>query len=105
MHFKSTVIQKLQLAIDVYRGLAEVEATRKDVLAKLCNMLLHPFPKVCIIKKCKEYLLMIFQIRVATAETLFVVTHITSLKNYDWSHEAKSLKPAAAEVKKQVDSL
>ena len=82
-----------------------MEATRKDVLAKLCNMLLHPFPKVCKIKGCKKYFLIMDQIRVAAAETLFVVTRITSLKNYDWSHEAKSLKPAAAEVKKQVDSL
>jgi hypothetical protein len=46
-HFKSNNIQKLSFALDVYRGLAEVDAIRKDVLTKVSSMLLHPFPKVC----------------------------------------------------------
>lgn len=45
-HFKSTHMQKLHLALDVYRGLGEIESTRADTLAKLTSMLLHPFPKV-----------------------------------------------------------
>ncbi len=45
-HFKSTNISKLIAALHVYRGLAEVQAVRVDVLLKLANMLLHPFPKV-----------------------------------------------------------
>lgn len=45
-HYKSNHMQKLHLACDVYRGLAEVEIIRADVLSKLVNMLGHPFPKV-----------------------------------------------------------
>lgn len=45
-HFKSTHIQKLHLALDVYRGLGAIPATRADTLAKVTSMLLHPFPKV-----------------------------------------------------------
>jgi hypothetical protein len=45
-HFKSTHMQKLQLALDVYRGLGTIATTRSDTMTKLSNMLLHPFPKV-----------------------------------------------------------
>jgi len=45
-HFKSTHIQKLHLALDVYRGLGTLQAVRTDTLAKVISMLLHPFPKV-----------------------------------------------------------
>jgi hypothetical protein len=47
-HFKSTHIQKLHLALGVYRGLGTIPATRADTLAKVTSMLLHPFPKVCL---------------------------------------------------------
>jgi hypothetical protein len=39
-------MQKLHLALDVYRGLGVIPVTRADTLAKAVNMLLHPFPKV-----------------------------------------------------------
>jgi hypothetical protein len=39
-------MQKLNLALDVYRGLAELPATSLDTRAKIISMLLHPFPKV-----------------------------------------------------------
>lgn len=45
-HFKSTHIQKLHLALDVYRGLGTIPTTRSETLAKVSSMLLHPFPKV-----------------------------------------------------------
>lgn len=45
-HFKSTHIQKLHLALDVYRGLGTIPAVRLETLAKVTSMLLHPFPKV-----------------------------------------------------------
>lgn len=38
-------MQKLYLALDVYRGLTDVPAISKDVRTKLASMLLHPFPK------------------------------------------------------------
>ena len=45
-HFKSTHMQKLHLALDVYRGLGTIPSTRTDTLTKVTSMLLHPFPKV-----------------------------------------------------------
>jgi hypothetical protein len=45
-HFKSSHMQKLHLALDVYRGLATISATRTDTITKLAGMLLHPFPNV-----------------------------------------------------------
>lgn len=39
-------MQKLSLSLAVYRGLLEIPVIRRDVLAKLVSMLLHPFPKV-----------------------------------------------------------
>jgi hypothetical protein len=51
-HFKSTHIQKLHLALDVYRGLGMIPATTDDTLTKVVNMLLHPFPKVCTPQFC-----------------------------------------------------
>ena len=47
-------MQKLHLALDVYRGLAVMPATRADTLAKVTSMLLHPFPKVCVSTKEAE---------------------------------------------------
>jgi len=45
-HFKSTHMQKLHLALDVYRGLGGIASTRAETLTKVISMLLHPFPKV-----------------------------------------------------------
>lgn len=42
-------MQKLHLALDVYRGLGDISATRADTLTKVASMLLHPFPKVCLL--------------------------------------------------------
>lgn len=39
-------MQKLHLALDVYRGLGDITLTRTDTLSKVVSMLLHPFPKV-----------------------------------------------------------
>ena len=45
-HFKSSHMQKLHLALSVYRGLGTNPSTRTDTLTKVISMLLHPFPKV-----------------------------------------------------------
>ncbi|KAF2451503.1 hypothetical protein P171DRAFT_515515 [Karstenula rhodostoma CBS 690.94] len=82
-HFKSTHMQKLQLALDVYRGLGTIAATRADTITKLSSMLLHPFPKI----------------RIAAAETLWLVAGEESLKRQDWSLPSKSLKPAVSSIK------
>ncbi|KAH7398150.1 tubulin folding cofactor D C terminal-domain-containing protein [Pyrenochaeta sp. MPI-SDFR-AT-0127] len=82
-HYKSTHMQKLHLALDVYRGLGVIPATRADTVAKVMSMLLHPFPKI----------------RIAAAETLWFLTREQSLKLQDWSLPSKSLKPAMEEIK------
>ncbi|KAF1846786.1 uncharacterized protein K460DRAFT_417805 [Cucurbitaria berberidis CBS 394.84] len=83
-HYKSTHMKKLHLALDVYRGLGTIPTTRADTLAKVTNMLLHPFPKV----------------RITAAETLWVLTHEEGLKLQDWSLPSKTLKPAVEGMKK-----
>ncbi|KAF2855578.1 hypothetical protein T440DRAFT_550955 [Plenodomus tracheiphilus IPT5] len=82
-HFKSTHMQKLHLALDVYRGLGGVAVTRRDTLAKVMSMLLHPFPKV----------------RITAAETLWLLTGEEGLKRHDWSLPSKSLKGAVDGMK------
>jgi len=81
-HFKSTHMQKLQVALDMYRGLGSVPATRSDTLAKVKSMLLHPFSKI----------------RIAAAETLWLLTGDEGLKRHDWSLPSKRLKPAVADM-------
>lgn len=49
IHFKSAHMQKLHLALDVYRGLGTIPQTRADTLTKVASMLLHPFPKVVVL--------------------------------------------------------
>jgi len=85
-HFKSTNIQKLIIVCDIYRGLADVQAIRSDVLTKVVSMLLHPFPKV----------------RVAAAETMYVLCHTQELKLHDWTQSPKGLKEAVEKIKKTV---
>ncbi|OJD35564.1 beta-tubulin cofactor d [Diplodia corticola] len=85
-HFKSNNMQKLYLALDVYRGLSDVQVIRQEVRTKLASMLLHPFPKV----------------RVAAAETLFVVSANEELKGHDWSQPSKNLKGIADGIKAQI---
>ncbi|KAL6710289.1 hypothetical protein ACN47E_009235 [Coniothyrium glycines] len=85
-HFKSTHMQKLHLALDVYRGLGAIPSTRADTLAKVVGMLVHPFPKI----------------RITAAETLWLLTAEDGLKRHDWTLPPKSLKPAMDEIKAAV---
>ncbi|KAF2494219.1 hypothetical protein BU16DRAFT_512612 [Lophium mytilinum] len=85
-HYKSTNIHKLHIALDVYRGLAEIDSTRKDVLLKVASMLLHPFPKI----------------RSSAADTLWILTSDEDLKLHDWAQPPKNLKPAVVSLKKKL---
>ncbi|KAF2800113.1 hypothetical protein K505DRAFT_293440 [Melanomma pulvis-pyrius CBS 109.77] len=81
-HFKSTHMQKLNFALDVYRGLGSIDTTRADTIVKVTAMLLHPFPNV----------------RISAAETLWVLTQQDELKRHDWSLPSKNLKPAVVGI-------
>ncbi|KAH9881877.1 hypothetical protein J1614_001048 [Plenodomus biglobosus] len=85
-HFKSTHMQKLHLALDLYRGLGCMPTTRSDTLAKVVSMLLHPFPKV----------------RISAAETLWLLTGEEGLKRQDWSLAGKSLKGAVLSLREAL---
>lgn len=45
-HYKSGNLHKLVAAVKIYTGLAMNDFVRREVLAKLCSMLCHPFPLV-----------------------------------------------------------
>ncbi|KAF2473938.1 uncharacterized protein BDR25DRAFT_282062, partial [Lindgomyces ingoldianus] len=85
-HFKSTHMHKLHLALDIYRGLGTIPATRKDTTLKVTSMLLHPFPKI----------------RIAAAETLWMLTREDGLKRHDWSQPTRSLKHIVDSIKTGV---
>ena len=74
---------KLLAALDVYRGLAGIAATRGAVLNKVLGMLMHPFPKI----------------RGAAAETLWVVTGEERVKGVDLSMAGKSVKGVVEELR------
>ena len=83
-------MQKLHLALDVYRGLAGIAVIRKEVAKKVISMLLHPFPNI----------------RVAAAQTLFIVTNgNANVKALDWGQTLRALKPTVEELRAQVDYL
>ncbi|KAF2873394.1 tubulin folding cofactor D C terminal-domain-containing protein [Massariosphaeria phaeospora] len=88
-HFKSTHMQKLSFALDIYRGLGTIPATRADTISKVTSMLLHPFPKI----------------RITAAETLWVLTHEDRLKMQDWSLPSKNLKSVVGGIKSRVTTI
>jgi tubulin-specific chaperone D len=84
-HFKSNNIPKLHTVLNIYRGLAEIPTIRPDVVKKVASMLLHPFPSI----------------RVAAAETLFLIANIQELKPLDWSQSTKVLKEHVDRMKQE----
>ena len=84
-HFKSTNLPKLSAAVNVYSGLLDIPVVRTETLAKLINMLLHPFPMV----------------RVAVAEVLWVATQDDALKPRVWSNPPSNNKEVVAGLKER----
>ncbi|KAF2658782.1 hypothetical protein K491DRAFT_766476 [Lophiostoma macrostomum CBS 122681] len=82
-HFKSSNMQKLLLALDVYRGLVRAPSTKRDTLVKMTSMLLHPFPRV----------------REAAATQLYMVTYDDNLRNQVWTKPTKELKSVVELIK------
>ncbi|KAF1985003.1 hypothetical protein K402DRAFT_395060 [Aulographum hederae CBS 113979] len=88
-HYKSSNLQKIATAIDVYRGLADVPSERAAAIKKLQTMLLHQYPKI----------------RVAAAEALFMVTENEQLKPIDWSAPTKDLKVVVGQMENRGAAL
>lgn len=92
-HHKSNDILKIAAAVAVYRGLAEVQAIRVEVLKKLLGMLrTNPYPRV----------------RVAVAEALFVCVGEETeeardaLKRGDWMADRKGNDGAVKELERLI---
>ena len=79
-HYQSAHIPKILAALDVYRGLADVITIKGLIISKVKSMLLHNYTKV----------------RIAAAETLFLLSKTNStkveLKTEDWSKPRADLK-------------
>ena len=85
-HHKSNDIPKILAALHVYRGLADMPAIRDDVLKKLVSMLkTNPYPRI----------------RSSIAETLFVVTQDTDLKDRDWLRPSSQHKDVIEKLQKR----
>lgn len=48
-HFRSSSIQRLESAVKVYAALSRLDSLRNDILKKMTGLLLHPFPRVCLL--------------------------------------------------------
>jgi tubulin-specific chaperone D len=83
-HYQSAHVPKILAALEVYRGLADVEAIRSLAFAKIESMILHNYTKV----------------RIAAAETLILITDSEAiraeLKTHDWSRSRVELKEIVA---------
>ena len=86
-HHKSSDVMKLLAAVNVYRGLAEVESIRGEVVKKLLSMLAtNPYPRI----------------RVAVAEVLFEVLGAEEMKGVNWAEKGGTTqKEMVAEFKKK----
>jgi hypothetical protein len=91
-HHKSSDVMKLLAAVNVYRGLAEVESIRGEVVKKLLSMLAtNPYPRI----------------RVAVAEVVFEVLGAEEMKGVNWAEKGGAVqKEMVAEFKKKfVESV
>jgi 3-methyladenine DNA glycosylase AlkC len=86
-HHKSSDVMKLLAAVNVYRGLAEVESIRGEVVKKLLSMLAtNPYPRI----------------RVAVAEVVFEVLGAEEMKGVNWAEKGGAVQmEMVAEFKKK----
>lgn len=75
-HFKSGNVQQIEAAVKIYAGMMAVPRISIEVQAKLCSMLMHPYPKI----------------RNATADALLTVTEDNGLMEVNWSKPQAELK-------------
>lgn len=84
-HHKSNDLPKIFAAVQAYRGLADVPSLRREVVKKLMSMLrTNPYPLV----------------RIAVAETLFVVTSDERLMGRDWAAPVPRNRDVLMEVER-----
>jgi hypothetical protein len=85
-HHKSSDVMKLLAAVNVYRGLAEVESIRGEVVKKLLSMLAtNPYPRI----------------RVAVAEVVFEVLGAGEMKAVNWAEKGGAQTKMVAEFRRR----
>jgi 3-methyladenine DNA glycosylase AlkC len=90
-HHKSSDVMKLLAAVNVYRGLAEVESIRGEVVKKLLSMLAtNPYPRI----------------RVAVAEVVLEVLGAEEMKAVNWAEKGGTQTKMVADFRRRfVESL
>jgi hypothetical protein len=90
-HHKSSDVPKLLAAVNVYRGLAEVESIRGEVVKKLLSMLAtNPYPRI----------------KVAAADVVFEILGAEETKVVNWAEKGVAQAKVIGELKsKFVDSV
>lgn len=90
-HHKSSDVPKLLAAVNVYRGLAEVESIRGEVVKKLLSMLAtNPYPRI----------------KIAVADVVFEVLDAEEMKVVNWAEKGVAQAKIVGELKrKYVESV
>jgi len=83
-HHKSSDVPKLLAAVNVYRGLAEVETIRGEVVKKLLSMLAtNPYPRI----------------KVAVADVVFEILGAEEMKVVNWAEKGVAQGKLVGELK------
>jgi hypothetical protein len=90
-HHKSSDVMKLLAAVNVYRGLAEVESIRGEVVKKLLSMLAtNPYPRI----------------RVAVAEVVFDILGAEEMRAVNWAEKGGTQTKMVADFRRRfVESV
>jgi hypothetical protein len=83
-HHKSSDVPKLLAAVNVYRGLAEVESIRGEVVKKLLSMLAtNPYPRI----------------KIAVADVVFEIMGAEEMKVVNWAEKGAVQAKVVSELK------
>jgi hypothetical protein len=83
-HHKSSDVPKLLAAVNVYRGLAEVESIRGEVVKKLLSMLTtNPYPRI----------------KIAVADVVFEVLGAEEMKVVNWAEKGAAQARIVGELR------
>jgi hypothetical protein len=90
-HHKSSDVPKLLAAVNVYRGLAEVESIRGEVVKKLLSMLAtNPYPRI----------------KIAVADVVFEILGAEEMRVVNWAEKGAVQAKVVGDLKgRYVDSV
>lgn len=83
-HHKSSDVPKLLAAVNVYRGLAEVESIRDEVVKKLLSMLAtNPYPRI----------------KIAVADVVFEILGAGEMKAINWAEKGAAQTKTVSDLR------